>query len=88
MLGFEIPDKNKRQTDSGEYERIFLWNWEEFRYSIALISPTALVLTFKDWYLGDNISFEQHVHKMEEIADCSVWMVRHGPNWEDYQSYY
>ena len=87
MLGFKIPDRNKRQTDSGKYERVFLWNWEEFRYSIALISPTALVLTFMDWYLG-NIPFDQHIHKMEEIADCRMWMTRYGPNWEDHQLYY
>ena len=86
-LGFKIPDKTKRQTDSGEYERVFMWSWEEFKYSITLISPTALILSFKDWYIGD-IPFEQHVGKMEDIADCQMWMIRNGPNWEDYETRY
>ena len=83
-LGFTIPDRSKKQTDSREYERVFMWSWMEFGHSIVLISPTALVLTFKDWYLGDT-SFEQHVDKMEDIADCRMWMIRNGPNWENYQ---
>lgn len=87
-LGFKIPELNKRQTDSGDYERVFEWSWEEFKYSIILISPTALVLTFRDWFVGDVLSLEQHMQKMEKIADCPIWMVRNGSEWGNYQTFY
>ncbi|MHA1225189.1 MAG: adenylosuccinate synthetase [Candidatus Hodarchaeales archaeon] len=85
-IGKQIPEDTKRQTDSGDRERIFLWSWKEFMKSINLIGPTHMALTFIDWWptslmgsLPDDL-----IKDMERLAGCSVNIVRNGPAWGDY----
>lgn len=87
-----IPEEAKRQTDSGDLERIFLWSWKEFKKSVALIGPTHMALTFCDWWpflrVTDGTSLEDHIAKMEDLASCPVSITRKGPAWNDYYSHF
>ena len=86
--GVIIPEDAKRQTDSGDRERIFLWSWREFKKTIAMIGPTHMALTFADWWpvlrMMDGTTLDDHIEEMERLAHCSVNIVRHGPAWNDY----
>ncbi len=82
-----IPEDAKRQTDSGDRERIFLWSWNEFKKSVALIGPTHMALTFTDWWpvlRMEGFTLDDHIEKMEDLADCPVVITRNGPAWDDY----
>ena len=35
---------------------MFNWDWQEFRKSLILCSPTQLVLTFADWLCPEDIN--------------------------------
>lgn len=85
-LGTGLPESAKRQTDSGDRERVFLWSWEDFEKSIALCAPTAMVLTFADWWPGKLMGYpvEELVGEMQLRARCPVLMVRNGPLWGDF----
>lgn len=77
-----LPESVKRQTQAdgtkGEYERIFEWDWSDFRKSLILCAPTKMALTFADWLnpkdggvqkwedLTDNTT--RHVVQMEQEA--------------------
>lgn len=86
-VGRKIPENAKRQTDSGNIERIFMWSWKEFRKSVSLIGPTHMALTFTDWWptvhMEDTLA--SHIKKMERMASCPVALVRNGPGWGDYR---
>lgn len=87
-IGQVIPEDAKRQTDSGDRERIFLWSWKEFKKTIAMIGPTRMALTFADWWpflrITDGSTLDDHIKEMERLADCSVNIVRNGPKWSNY----
>lgn len=87
--GLIIPEDAKRQTDSGNRERIFLWSWKEFKKTVAMIGPTHMALTFCDWWpflqITDGTTLKDHIREMERLADCSVNIVRNGPAWNDYR---
>ena len=84
----QIPESAKRQTDSGNRERIFMWSWKEFEKTIAMIGPTHIALTFTDWWPDlctiDGADLRKHIEKMERLADCPVEIIRNGPKWDDY----
>ena len=83
-----IPDDAKRQTDSGNRERVFLWSWKEFKKTVIMIGPTHIALTFTDWWpvlRMKDFSLDDHIKEMERIAGCSVSIVRDGPTWDDYR---
>lgn len=87
--GRKIPEEAKRQTDSGDRERVFLWSWKDFKKSVVMIGPTHMVLTFADWWFdhkvgGVDITLDNHVQMMERLANCPVNIVRNGPGWDDY----
>jgi len=86
-MGRDLPESVKRQTDSGDRERVFLWSWDEFIKSVVLCGPTRMVLTFADWWPTElmSINTEELIRNMEELASCPVIMVRNGPNWNDYK---
>lgn len=81
-LHHSIPEKVKRQTDSGDRERVFEWSWEEFKYSTILVGPTKMALTFIDWYCSET-PLNDHIAKMQDIANCPVVITRDGSNWDD-----
>ncbi len=84
-IGKTIPETMKKQTDSGSYERVFLWSWKDFKKSLILNGPTAIVLTFTDWWPEKLMGYG-----VEELVDrinaCGtpVVMKRFGPNFYDY----
>jgi len=83
----KLPEGVKRQTDSGERERIFCWSWYEYKRAIHLTGPTHLALTFADWYapsLNGGVTLEDHIKTMEEIAGCPVYIVRRGAAYGDF----
>ena len=86
-IGRRIPEGAKRQTDSGDRERVFLWSWREFKKSIILVGPTHIALTFADWWpaslMGSGL--EEFIHNVELWAGCPVSIVRNGPAWGDYR---
>lgn len=82
--GKKIPENAKRQTDSGDRERIFLWSWNEFRKTIAMIGPTHIALTFTDWWSFTAFTLDNHIEKMERLAHCPVSIVRNGPKWDNF----
>jgi adenylosuccinate synthase len=86
LCGHKLPENVKRQTDSGDRERVFLWSWEEFNRSVNLIGPTHMALTFVDWWPTARMedTLEEHIEKMEHAAGCPVSLVRNGPHWLDY----
>ena len=99
----KLSEDEKRQTLSdgskGGYERMFEWNWEEFRKSLILCSPTQMVLTFADWICTDDkgvnkqahlhFSVRERINRMEEIAfevlgrNVKVTLIKTGPNEDD-----
>lgn len=84
----KIPMDAKRQTDSGDLERVFMWSWREFRKSVILIGPTHIALTFCDWWpflrITDGMTLKDHIREMERLAGCSVDITRNGPDWGDH----
>lgn len=85
--GKQIPEDAKRQTDSGDRERIFLWSWKEFKKTITMIGPTHIALTFADWWpvlWMKGSTLDDHIGEMERLARCPVSIVRNGPAWDDY----
>ena len=84
-----IPEKAKRQTDSGDVERIFLWSWKEFKKSVALIGPTHMALTFCDWWpflrVVDGTTLDDHIKRMALLACCPVGITRNGPAWGNHR---
>lgn len=89
-IGRELPEGVKRQTDSGDRERVFLWSWDDFSKSVALCGPTHMVLTFADWWpasLMGNASIANLIRGMEGGAGCPVAMLRYGPAWGNYYSF-
>lgn len=88
-IGRPIPEEAKQQTDSGERERVFLWSWEEFKKTVAMIGPTHMALTFADWWPTslmdiENTTLDEFIEMMERLAECPVSIVRNGPAWNDY----
>ena len=86
--GLIIPESAKRQTDSGDRERVFLWSWKEFKKTIIMIGPTHMALTFADWWpilRMEGYTLNNHIEEMERLADCPVSIVRNGPAWDDYR---
>lgn len=84
-----IPEDAKRQTDSGDRERIFLWSWKEFRKTVVMIGPTHMALTFTDWWpflrMTDGTTLKDHIKQMESVAHCPVNITRNGPAWIDHR---
>lgn len=88
--GLRIPEKVKRQTDSPDHrERIFLWSWQEFEKSIALVGPTHMALTFADWFPRTLVDYTMKdlVEEMQKRAGCPVSIIRTGPAWNDYRQF-
>jgi len=86
-IGRTLPERVKRQTDSGNLERVFLWSWSDFEKSVFLCGPDRLVLTFADWWptsLMNGTTIKDLIEGMEERSNCPVIMVRSGPAWNDY----
>lgn len=87
--GLIIPEDAKRQTDSGDVERIFLWSWKEFKKTVAMIGPTHIALTFTDWWpvlRMKGTTLDDHIKEMERLAGCPVSIVRNGSAWGDYRT--
>ena len=87
LIGHPIPEDAKIQTDSGDRERVFLWSWEEYVQSIALIGPTHAALTFADWWPVSKMQYNSvdgHMKDMAYVGECRVQIVRNGPRWGDY----
>lgn len=89
LIGYTLDKKLKKQTetldldDSPEhFERIFQWDWNEFKRSILLTHPTRLALTFLDWIPDAGYQFK-HIGHMEQVANAPVSIVRFGRNFED-----
>jgi adenylosuccinate synthase len=87
-IGKAIGDDVKVQTDSptGARERMFLWSWEEFEKSVALIGPTRMALTFADWWSTSfsGMSLRELINGMELRAGCKVAILRDGPSWSSH----
>ena len=68
-----LTEEEKRQTlpdgSKGDLERIFEWSWAEFRYSISLCAPTAMVLTFADWHHPSNAGVKEGIELAPETRD-------------------
>jgi len=88
-MGKTLPEKAKRQTDSGDRERVFTWSWEDYRKSLALTGPDRIILTFIDWWapaLNGGADIYQHIKRMEREAggQAPVILLRDGPDWDDF----
>lgn len=87
-IATKIPEDVKRQTDSGDRERVFMWSWKEFEKSLALIGPTHMALTFCDWWpslrVTNGSTLDGHIKEMERLACCQVSITRNGPAWSNY----
>lgn len=89
-LGRRIPEEDKRQTDSGDRERIFVWSWNEFYKSLILLEPTHIALTFMDWYVpkwNDGMAAEEFVRRVFEVAGVRHGIVRYGQRFEEYHEW-
>ncbi len=86
LIGAEIPEEVKRQTDSpeGERERVFKWSWADFQRSVILCGPTKLVITFLDWWPYE-FSKEEWLNKVHEEAKCPITLERFGTKWSDHK---
>lgn len=90
-IGKSIPEDAKKQTDSGDRERVFLWSWKDFLKSIILINPTHIALTFTDWWAASltssttiGLTMDGFIETIERLARCPVNIVRNGVAWNDY----